>query len=296
MILLAAWLSVAPARAESADTLPDGSATVYAGGGLGTFEYGASGLERDRQWRARVDLYAAVGVTDRLQLSLDGPLAYHWVGDKSGIGPCPTGGYEGDYCDPVATAGEVGLRARYRVLGGPVKIVGGLGARGDPWNADTRGRWTNAGLGTGSLVGSVIGGWDAPSGGGGVVGSGHYRLTLGRLVDAGLGEIRLPVDEVSGAIEGYLLTGGWRFGLGAGGVSRLGGVEYGDDYVDYYRRVQDRWASLRYRALRAEARASRSISEVAGFHLSVGRVLVAANGPKDSMDVSLGAHRYFPSR
>jgi len=298
VILIAALLSAPAACAESAHTLPGGAATVYAGAGLGTFQYGSSGLSRDRQWRARVDLYGAYGLSDRLQLSLDAPLVRNWVQDDPGEGPCPTGAYEGDYCDPVTGAGEAGLHARYRLVQGPPRLVAGLGVRGDPWNAGTRGRWTNAGLGCVSAVASLIAGVDGSAGGVGLgaVANGHYRLTLGRAVDAGLGEVALPADEVSAALEGWAARDALRFGLGLGYVARLWGVEYGDDYVDHYRHVQDRWASLQYRALRGEARASWAIAEAAGLHLAAGRVLIAANGPKDALDVSLGMHRYFSPR
>ena len=280
-----------PAAAESAGTLPAGAVTLYGGVGLGTFQYGSSGMLRDRQWRPRVDLYGALGVTERLQVSLDGPFAAVWVQEKADEGPCPTDGYEGDYCDTTITAGEIGLHARYRLTPGPGLVVG-IGARTDAWNAGTRGRWTNAGLGTTSLVGSVVGGrdWDRL----GVVAAAHYRLTFGRLVDAGLGELRLPGDEVVGQLEVRTPAGPITAQLGVMGVSRLAGVEYGSDYIDAYRFTRDRWASLRYRALRGEAKVSAPLGESAGLHLSVGRIIVAANGPKDALDVSIGVHRYWP--
>lgn len=292
MIALAlVWLSLlAPARAESAGTLPAGSATIYGGAGIGTFRYGSSGLERDRQWRARADLYGAIGLGERLQLSLDGPLAVNWVQERSGVGPCPTDGYEGDYCDTTATAGEVGLHARYRLTPGP-GLAAELGLRSDAWNAGTRQRWTNAGLGTTSLVGGLIGGWSSSRWG--LVGAARYRLTFGRIVDAGLGEVELPGDEVSGLVE-VSYRPGLSYTLGLGGVARLWGVEYGEEYVDYYRLTPDRWASLAWRALRAEVKVSAPLGETAGLHLAAGRVIAAANGPRDITDVSVGVHRWFP--
>ncbi len=279
------------AMAESAGTLPGGSATIYGGLGLGSFHYGSSGLLRDRQWQGRGVFYGALGLSDRLQLSLDGPLAVNWVQEVPDVGPCPTEGYEGDYCDVTATVGEIGLHARYRLSPGP-GLSAGLGLRTDAWNAGTRQRWTNAGLGTTSLVGSLIGGWgSAPWG---FVGAAHYRLTFGRSVDAGLGAVDLPGDELSGSLQASY-SPGLSYTLSLGGVARLWGVEYGEEYIDYYRLTPDRWASLAYRALRAEAKVSVPLGEVAGLHIALGRVLAAANGPRDITDVSVGVHRYFPS-
>jgi len=285
-----AWLST-PAAAESAGTLPAGAAVVYGGLGVGTFHYGSSGAIRDRQWRTRADLYGAYGVSDRLQLSLDGPFVVNGVQDDPAEGPCPTEGYEGDYCDTTVSLGEIGLHARYRFTDGP-KLVAGLGVRTDAWNADTRQRWTNAGLGTTSLVGSLIGGHDWESFG--LVAAAHYRLTFGRVVDAGLGEVDLPGDEIVGQLEARVPAGPVELHASVGGVSRLAGVEYGDEYIDYYRLTEDRWASLRYRALRAEAKVSVPLGDFAGLHVAAGRVLIAANGPRDATDLSVGVHRYLP--
>lgn len=293
MMLLLAW---AAAFADSATTLPGGSAVVYGGAGVNTFQYGSSGLIRDRQWRLRADFYGAVGLSERAQLSLDGPFVQTFVQDLGDRGPCPSDAYEGDYCDPVTTAGEVGLTGRYALSRDTVKSVVELGVRTDAWNAGTRGRWTNAGLGTTSLVGGLLGEahrtWEGVDIG--VVAGARYRLVAGRDVDAGLGAERLPGDAVHGVVELSARSGRTTGQLGLSGMSRLAGVEFGPDYVDYYRLTQDRWASLRYRELRGEAKLSRALSDNAGVHLTVGRVLVARNGPRDALDVSLGVHRYFP--
>jgi hypothetical protein len=291
--LLAIALITGLALAESAGTLPAGSAVAYGGLALGSFQYGSSGLIRDRQLRARADLYGAVGLTDRLQLSLDAPVMRTWVLELEDRGPCPTDGYEGDYCDPVTGVGEAGLHARYRVASG---LVVGAGVRSDAWNAGTRQRWTNIGLGTTSLVGSLIVGRERERLG--VVGAAHYRLTLGRAVDAGLGEVSLPGDTVAGLVELRYSPPQIRpeFRLALSGMSRLWGVEYGPEYVDYYRLTPDRWASLAYRELKGAAQVSLPLEDHSGLHLSFSRVIVAANGPKDAMDLSLGFHRYFPPR
>lgn len=291
-LLLGALLAQS-AHAESFDTLSAKAAVVYGGVGVGSFRYGSSGMPRDRQWRARADAYGALGLTDRLQISLDGPFAVNWVQENPDEGPCPTDGYEGDYCDTTATVGEVGLHARYRLSSFPA-LTAGLGVRTDAWNAETRRRWTNAGLGTTSLVGSLITGhrWENLS----LVAAAHYRLTFGRLVDAGLGEISLPGDEIVGQLEVAVPAGPLTLQAGVGGVSRLDGVAYGDEYIDYYRFTEDRWASLRYRALRGEAKVSVPLGDVAGLHIALGRVIVADSGPKDATDVSIGVHRYFPPR
>ena len=111
-----------------------------------------------------------------------------------------------------------------------------------------------------------------------------------------MGAVRLPGDAAHGALELSARAGKTTGQLGVSGMSRLAGVEYGPDYLDGYRLTVDRWASLRCRELRGEAKLSRALSDATGLHLTVGRVLVARNGPRDALDVSLGLHRYVAPR
>ena len=294
--LLVALALSGPAAAESADLLSRGASVIYGGTGVGTFERGSSGELRDRQWRGHLDLYGAVGATDWLQLAADAPLVVAGVQQIDGRGPCPTTAYEPDYCDTTATLGEVGLSARARILGGQTALAAGLGVRSDAWNAGTRHRWTNAGLGTTAAVGSLVGGRRFLVGGvvAGALAAGELRLVAGREVDAGLGASRLPGHAVAGLVELWADPGPARLQLGLSGTTRLSGVDFGRDYTDYYRFTPDRWASLRYEALRAELKVSVPLSEEVGLHVAAGRVAAAANGPRDAADLSVGVHRWFP--
>lgn len=271
------------ALAETATTLDAGRAVVYSGLGLGSFATGSSGLDRDRQWRARVDLYGALGLAHRLQLSLDLPLMHTWVQPLPDRGPCPTAS---DYCDPVTTVGESGLHARYQVLHQPLDLSAGLGLRSDAWNAGTRDRWTNAGLGVTSLVGSLLAGrgWGRFT----ATGWAHYALVFGRAVEVPDAP-RLPADALVTGLAGQLAWRPATVELAITSFLRLGGVEY-EDWVGVYSSTEDRWAALAYRDVAARLKLSLPLGEQSGLHLSAGRVLWADNGPRDALDLSAGLH------
>lgn len=281
------WLCVAAlALAESPYVLPQGGATAYGGLGLSTFESGASGLPRDRQLRSRVDLYGAYGILDVLQLSADAPLVHNRVMEL-GRAPCPT---EDDYCDPVTSVGQAGMQLRLRLLARPITATLGLGLRSDAWNASTRGRWTNAGLGTTQGVASAVLGGDAQRLG--WVAHAHYARVAGREVEAADGE-RLPADELLGGLAGRLHVQRSAVELELSGRTRLGGMEFGDAWFDALYPTEDRWAALAYREVAARAKLSLPLGEASGLHVSAGRVILAANGPRDTTDISVGVHRYW---
>ncbi|MCB9746458.1 MAG: hypothetical protein H6740_28025 [Alphaproteobacteria bacterium] len=276
------------AAAESAWVHPRGAYTLYGGLGYGTFQYGSSGLIRDRQMRGRVDLYGAVGLGHRLQLSVDAPLIHAWVLEHEDRGPCPR---EGDYCDPVTTVGESGLHLRWQALQGPLSLSLDAGLRSDAWNAGTRQRWTNAGLGTTQVLSSVVLERSWPEAGWGAQAWGRYGLVFGRPV----GDLRLPADTLAGGLAVQRAWRSTRVELSVGAWTRLGGAEF-EDWVGRYSALDDRWAALAYRQLSARLKWSFPLGETGGLHVSAGRVLLAANGPEDATDLSVGVHRYFAPR
>lgn len=282
-------VSAPPAAAETAGVLPKGAVVVYGGLGVGTFEYGSSGSIRDRQVRARADLYGAWGTGGRVQLSLDLPVVHAWVIEYPDRDPCPT---SGDYCTPVTTIGESGVHARYLAVATPVRVAVGLGARTDAWNAGTRARWTNVGLGTTSLVGSAL--VSGEGGGLGADGWASYALVFGREADVP-GRPRLPADVLSGGVAGRLALGAAQFELAVTGWARLGGSEFAE-WNELYAGSDDPWAGLAYRELVVRGKTSFEVAPGLGVHLSLGRVVLAANGPKDATDVTIGLHRYWPGR
>ena len=108
------WLLLLPlAQAESAWILAPGDKVSYGGVGVSTFATGVSGGARDRQYRARIDTYGALGLREGLQLAVDLPLVRTGVIEAEGVPPCPT---DGDYCQAVTTVGEVGVHLRQRVV------------------------------------------------------------------------------------------------------------------------------------------------------------------------------------
>lgn len=283
------WLLLcAAAHAESAWILEPGGRVVYGGVGVSTFATGVTGGARDRQYRARVDTYGALGLREGLQLSVDLPLVRTGVIDADGVAPCPT---DSDYCDPVTTVGEVGVHLRQRVVDtGRFRVAADLGLRSDQWNAGTRGRWINAGQGTSSVVGSAIA--DAVLGPVTLSAWWRYGLVVGRPVTRDDGVVEwLPPDWTGGGLHGALPLGPLWLTAGGSSVFRLGGADFDGDWAAYPR--EDRWSALKYREIRAEAKLSLPLGDNAGLHLGAGRVVWVQNGPEGMWDVGLGVHRSF---
>lgn len=282
------WLMSTVALAESAWIMEPGARVVYGGLGVSTFATGVTGGARDRQYRARIDTYGALGLREGLQLSVDLPVVRTGVIDTEGVAPCPT---DSETCDPVTTVGEVGVHLRKRMVDtGRVRVAADVGVRSDQWNAGTRGRWINAGQGASSVIGSAVG--DAVLGPITLSAWWRYALVVGRPVtrDDGLVEW-LPPDWTGGGLHAVLPLGLLWLTAGGSGLFRLGGVDFDGDWDQYPR--EDRWAALRYREIRGEAKLSLPLGEQAGLHLGVGRVLWVENGPEGMWDVGLGMHRSF---
>ena len=97
------------------------------------------------------------------------------------------------------------------------------------------------------------------------------------------------------------MSGGFNLGwsgpvalqVGLTGFRRTGGVDY-EDWVGVYSGVEDRWSALAYREVVARGKLSVPLAQEVGLHLSLSRVVLAANGPRDATDLSLGLHRYWP--
>jgi hypothetical protein len=279
------------ALAESADTLSQGASVVYAGLGSSTFQYGSSGELRDRQARARLDTYAALGLGRRLQLAVDAPLVRTGILiDHEDRPPCREDRAD-DWCAPVTTLGESGLHGRLRLGGGDTRGAVDVGLRSDRWNAWQRARWTNAGQGATTLVASGV--FGQKLGRADLVAYGRYGFVIGQPVElsTGLTE-RLPYDWVAGGLQLGLPTGALWSQASVTGFSRLGGEDFGSSWTETYPSAWI-WSGLAYRELRGELKTSIPLGDSSGLHLSLGRVLVAANGPRDAWDASVGVHRYW---
>ena len=288
MVTLIALLLSHGARAESASTLPAGGRVVYGGVGVTTFEYGSAAIIRDRQYRARLDLFAAAGLTERWELRAALPVFQTWVQEHADRGPCPS---SSDYCDPTTGAGEAYLAVRRQLVSSSVKLAAEAGGFTDIWNAQTRSRWTNVGQGTWGGTAALLLGGQLPAGTMGFVAQTRYTLVVGRQVDGS--ESRLPSDGLGGGIEGWAQRGKLRAELGLSGFTRLGGIPYGSEWVSEWLGSEDRWAALQYREIVARGKLSVSLSESTGLHISAGRVLWAWSGPKDALDVGVGVHKYW---
>ena len=279
------------AHAESADTLSAGAKVLYAGIGSSTFQYGSSGNLRDRQVRARLDTYAAVGLGERFQLAVDAPFLRSGIlVDFEDRPPCNED-RDDDWCAPVTTLGEAGLHGRLRLGGGDTRGALGLGFRSDRWNAWQRHRWTNVGQGASTLVAQGV--FGQKLGRADLVIEARYGFVLGQSVQLQTGSTtRLPHDWVAGGLQLGFPTGPTWSQASVGGFTRLGGEEFGTAWTETYP-SEWVWSGLRYRELRGELKTSVPLGESSGLHLAVGRVLVAANGPRDTWDVSVGVHRYW---
>lgn len=287
-------LALAPAVAGETGGLDRGALSVYAGVGVDTFRLGASGVPRDRQLRTSLDLYGAVGLGRGFQLAVDAPVVAVRVLDDPAQGPCP--GADA-WCGPVTTVGEAGLTGRLRGAAGPWSGAAELSLRTDAWNAPTRGWWTNAGQGTSRVAAQVAGargfGERVPIEVGARVG---YGLVFGRLVTLDGDEVRVPADTLGGAVMGEVRPGPWSVGLGASGWTRLWGLPWGPEWQQQLAGSEDLWAALRYREVRAEVRAGRSLGRGVGIYARGSRVLWADSGPADDTQVGVGVGWYRAAR
>jgi hypothetical protein len=286
-------LLLAAALAETPTTLPGGSSTAYGGVGVSTFEYGSSGLIRDRVWFARVEGYGAVGLSDRWQLAAYVPLVHSWVVEIADRGPCPR---PTDYCDPLTTVGDVVGEVRFSAVDARVKVAPALALHTNAWNKGSRHRFDAVGYAeTGAVARVVVGssGTLAKVAVKGLVYA-SLDLVLGTVIDQGTGPIKAPLDTASAGIELVAAPGPWTLQVGAHGMSKLGGLAWGEPWVANYYNTDTQWLVLRYQTVRAELKVSRSIGSKSGVHMSVSRAVWADSGPKDMLDVSLGVHRWFP--
>lgn len=290
--LLAVALAVV-ALADSARPLPAEGRVVYGGVGGGAFQYGASGRIRDPQVRGRIDTFAARGLGQGWELRGGVPLVRAGAVEDPLRGPCPG---EGDYCATTTGVGEAWVGLRRGLVDRGWQALVEVGAFGDPWNAGTRGRWTNIGLGTGGGAAALVVGVEGAAGETriGAVGSARYRLVVGRAHPDSA--VRLPADDASGALELWAQRGRWRPEVAVSSLGRLGGLDYGDAWVRTWRPQADRWAALRYREVVGRVKLSIDLAEGTGLHVSAGRVLAAWSGPRDATDVGVGVHRYWSAR
>lgn len=307
-LALAALLSSAPAQAETASTLPGGSQVLY--GGLGAthsrmlqFRDDAEGRQQiDPGLRVRADLYGAAGLSDRVELSAYLPVAHGRVLDSDSRGPCPGGvgnATEPDYCDAWTTVGAPFVQARWGLLQGPLLLTPALGVGGDPWNAGLRGRLVTPSDAVVDVVPGLYLGGGTDLGGLrlDLVGKGAWAVRLGRQVDGAAGSFTAPADEIRWAGEVHLAPSPKaKVELGLHGLNRLWGADWDGAYQSTYFTSPDRWTSLWYRQVAVTAKVSLALSETMGLHVGGGRVVAVRNGPPDTLDITVGVHRYFAPR
>ena len=252
MLLL--LLTLIPAKAASPWTLPEGATSVYAGVGVSTFATGMSGFSRDRYLQSRLALWAGRGLGERTQLSLSLPLVHTRVLEDPDEGPCPSG----DYCKPSTSLGSVEVAVQHRISGGGVPFAVRLGLFGDPWNAPTRGRWTNAGQGTfGGVVDAITGtsaGEDTRWATAAVLG---LAVPVPQRATSASGDVRwLPAPTLRATVEGSVQHGIIQATVALHGHQRLYGEPYGPDWVRDWRPVLDRWRVTRWGEVRPELKLS----------------------------------------
>lgn len=278
------------ARAESAFVAPGGTGLVAVGVGLSTFQHGSAGVIRDRQVRPRLDLYGAWGLGERWQVSADLPVVAAFVVEHPDRGPCPS-----DDCAPLVTLGEAGVTGRLALWRDGVHLTAGLGLRTDAWNAGTRSRWTNAGQGVSSAVALLVAErtWGP---GHAVVAWGAWQAVWGREVDPGTGvePASVPSDGWGAAVEGRFRWGPLTLEGALTARGRAGGYAHEDWLQQGWSATEDRWGALAWRELAARAWGSWPAGEASSVVIGVGRVLVAANAPKDTWDVTIGVVRTLP--
>ncbi len=304
-LVLVGLMLPAVSHAETADALPDGSQVVYAGLGFNTFKRlqfgefdGSEAQELDTALRTRLDMYWAMGLADRLQISAALPLVHSMVLDSDDRGPCPDLFEDEDYCKGFFRPGQLSVAGRYQLVRRKVSLAGDLSLRGDPWNGDLRGRYTAYGEGTVDLQPGATLDWDADLGGDWalrLVGAGAYTFRFSRLNDDGsAGSFRAPADHISGLAELQVMPPGpVSVTLGSAGMQRLWGLDWDAAYQEDYFPTQDRWTVLWYKQVAAYGKVSIDLPKDIGLHVGAGRVLRVRNGPPDMWDFTVGVHKYY---
>ncbi|MFZ5477996.1 MAG: hypothetical protein ACOZNI_14575 [Myxococcota bacterium] len=279
------------ALAETAGTLEGGSGVIYGGPAASTYAHLAgsgapgSGGRLARALQARLDLYGAVGLSDRVQVGAYVPLVYSTVVER--LSNCDN---EPDFCAPVATVGMAGVQGRVRVLDAPLRLTLGLGVSSGHWNADVRQRYTAVGESTTDVQPAVYAGHDLRFGR--LVAFAAYtnrHALYARDVVGYDGEV--PADDLRGGLELHLRPGDLGLQVGAYTYQRLGGLALGDDWYD----SGDRWAVLDYDNVSVGAKLSVPLPANMGLHVGVTQVVWVHNGPPDATDLTVGVHKWFPS-
>ena len=282
---------VAIVHAESAGTLPGRSSVLYAGPGVTTYGHlqtsgGVSDVPDAMQ--ARLDIYTALGLTERVQLAAYLPLVYSMAFADA----CKGG------CEPVIGVGHAGVQARVKALQDPLQLTAGLGVSSSAWLAPSRGRYTTVGEPTTDVQPALYVGRDVPLGkaSGGLVLFGMYTWRLSTW-DSALSE-DAPRDDVRGGVELHVTTGPVTVMAGAWTLQRLGGAQFDFEdplFVEAFA-TDERWAALDYDAVSVGGKLSVALPKDMGLHIALNRVAWVHNGPSDAMDVSLGVHKYFAAR
>ena len=302
------WLGISIASAESAQTLPAHSQVVYAGLGLNTYEQlqftdgtGSEDQTLDRGLRTRLDLYGAMGLHERLTLSAILPVVHSTVLDDDDRGPCPDGQPFDDFCTAFTTLGPSALGLRFRATSSPLVLTAGISAGGDPWNSGVVGRYTSisdAALGLrpellAERAFELSGGYGL-----GLLTAGAYRYVFGSdAPDGTAGSFTTPADEFQWQGELHVKTPHKvRIEVGAKGMHRLWGLDWDEAYQVGYFPTDDRWRVLWYRQVEATAKLSLELPADMGLHLGMSRVVQVRNGPPDTVDITLGVHRFFSGR
>ncbi len=284
LLLLASF-----AHAEEAGVLPRGATVVYGGPAVMTYGTlqtgpGSGGGALDRGLIARLDLYGARALSDRVQLSAYVPVIYSTVIDDDTLGPCPTG----QDCTPIAGIGAAGLQIRVAAVTSPLLVTFALGVSSGAWNRDVRGRYTMVGEASTDLVPGVylgrkgkFGGFDVA-----VVGFGAYAFRVTTYPNDV--PVEAPPDDIRAGLELQVTRGPVSAMGGAYTLQRLGGSAFRE-----YGGAQDQWAAADYDNVAIGGKISVGLPNSMGIHLGVSRVLWVNNGLSDAVDASLGVHKYF---
>lgn len=303
MLLWTLMLSLA--RAESAGVIPAGAGVLYSGAGVTTFNQmtqDGAVITRDREVRLRGDVYGALGLARRLQLSASVPVVASFMVDDSSRLPCPGLLQDEGYCETYVTAGQGRVDLRYQVLQRGANTTLGIAADVDNWNANRRGQFNSAGSGRTMLEAlAVVGGPLADSGAwtldGLMLGGFGYFLAPDVTSADGSTTVKAPGDTVRASVELRAHRQGLAVEVGGHVVQRLSGVDLDSEWIDeWFPSSLDRWNVLHYRGISASGKVSLDLPNNSGVHIGVYRVVAVDNGASNTTDLTVGWHRYFAPR
>jgi hypothetical protein len=277
--------------AESPSPLRLGAYNLYSGiyyGNWRSFSGKNSGELPDLSQSIGWNNSVAAGVSERMDLQLNIPIKYAWVGDKAP---------DTETFLPTMGIGKVGIGSKVLLAqeGGTLPITLSLfsGIRIGSYHAETRGRVTNLGEGTidvgaGLLAGKI-----------GLIGSAFYWSELSarywHRFPYSFDKNDYPGDELEFVFEfGRAISSFWGLSLESLGFHRLSGVDYPALEALPELDPDDQWIALKSSQIKVGVKTHLYLSDKTTVFIQGLYSVYAKNNPTDELFLGVGISIFQP--